>query len=247
MFGEQALSTLYWASDPTAQDPGIALITSGEEMRSPEPTTSIKYKKQRKLLRHGSIRKIVGQVRGSGKIGATSSQKEGQRLFLPSKGRLTNKGRESGPYRLSLTTKDHARSSHRSVPTDNLESYRSDDTCQERDIQEPTNPDELTLSDALGDAGYLVKQSLVDERSTERDAANDKRESFHVNLAPEEVDSMVQEIYDQTIPEVYLSLFIYWIRESDENYDSAKGLIREMGLDQVRNFGTTHIAARIAH
>lgn len=57
--------------------------------------------------------------------------------------------------------------------------------------------------------------------------------SLHVNWTPKDVERMAREICDETIADVHLSLFGYWIREQPENYDVAKAYIRELSLDQV--------------
>ena len=36
-----------------------------------------------------------------------------------------------------------------------------------------------------------------------------------------------------TIADVHLSLFGYWIKESDENFKEAKKHLRELGVDRV--------------
>jgi hypothetical protein len=58
--------------------------------------------------------------------------------------------------------------------------------------------------------------------------------SFHVNFTLDEVDRVAQEISDNTVAPVTLSLFTFWICESRENYETAKSRIRELSLDQVR-------------
>jgi hypothetical protein len=58
-------------------------------------------------------------------------------------------------------------------------------------------------------------------------------QSLHVNWKLQDVERMVREIFDETIADVHLSLFGYWIREQPGNYDIAKAYIRELSLDQV--------------
>lgn len=62
---------------------------------------------------------------------------------------------------------------------------------------------------------------------------NQQAQLLHVNWTREDVIRMAKEIYDETIPEVHLSLLGYWIREQNEHYDIAKTYIRELSLDQV--------------
>ena len=57
--------------------------------------------------------------------------------------------------------------------------------------------------------------------------------SLEVNYTTEDVQRMAEEIYEETTADVHLSLFAYWIRESGENFASAKKVIRELSLDQV--------------
>ena len=65
----------------------------------------------------------------------------------------------------------------------------------------------------------------------------DRIQSFHVKWTHADVIRLAREIYEETVPEVHLSLFVYWICESTDNYELAKVHIRELGLDQVRISG----------
>lgn len=58
-------------------------------------------------------------------------------------------------------------------------------------------------------------------------------ESLHVNFSHDDVRCIAQEIYDETVAEVNLSLFSYWINESSKNYQEASLHIRELRLDHV--------------
>ncbi|XP_014551894.1 hypothetical protein COCVIDRAFT_111729 [Bipolaris victoriae FI3] len=60
-------------------------------------------------------------------------------------------------------------------------------------------------------------------------------ESLRVNFSHEEVRRIAQEIYDETVAEVNLSLFSYWINESSKNYEEASLHIRELRLDHGYN------------
>ncbi|KAJ6192973.1 hypothetical protein J3E72DRAFT_407600 [Bipolaris maydis] len=66
-------------------------------------------------------------------------------------------------------------------------------------------------------------------------------ESLHVNFSHDEVRRIAQEIYDETVAEVNLSLFSYWINENSKNYQEASLHIRELRLDHGYNL------ARIAN
>ncbi|KAF2662530.1 hypothetical protein K491DRAFT_709884 [Lophiostoma macrostomum CBS 122681] len=50
--------------------------------------------------------------------------------------------------------------------------------------------------------------------------------SFHVTYSSVEVERIAREVYDETIAEVHLSLFIFWISESPKHYEQAKEYIR---------------------
>jgi hypothetical protein len=58
-------------------------------------------------------------------------------------------------------------------------------------------------------------------------------ESFHVRYSDSEVARLATEIHEQTIADVHLSLFTYWISEHKSHYEQARVHIRELGLDQV--------------
>lgn len=60
-----------------------------------------------------------------------------------------------------------------------------------------------------------------------------RNQSLHVTWTEADVTRLAQEIYDETIAEVHLSLFGFWVREKEEHYRLAKRYIRELGLDQV--------------
>lgn len=49
----------------------------------------------------------------------------------------------------------------------------------------------------------------------------------------DEIDKLTKEIYDDTINEVLLNLFINWIRRKPENFAQARENIRELALDQA--------------
>ncbi|CAG5171329.1 uncharacterized protein ALTATR162_LOCUS7309 [Alternaria atra] len=62
-----------------------------------------------------------------------------------------------------------------------------------------------------------------------------RRESLRVNLTPEDVERFAGEVRNMTIADVHLSLFGYWIKESDENFREAKKHLRELGVDRGYN------------
>lgn len=57
--------------------------------------------------------------------------------------------------------------------------------------------------------------------------------SFCVTFSPDEVLRLAKEVYDETVAEVTLSLFIFWVCEKEDHYEAAKLHVRELGLDQV--------------
>ena len=57
---------------------------------------------------------------------------------------------------------------------------------------------------------------------------------FRVTYSPNEVVQLAKEIREETVAEVHLSLFIWWVCESNEHFEQAKIHLRELGLDQVR-------------
>jgi hypothetical protein len=60
-----------------------------------------------------------------------------------------------------------------------------------------------------------------------------RNESLHVKWTQNDVTRMAGEIYDESIPAVYLSLLGFWICENNAHYEMAKAHIRELSLDQV--------------
>jgi len=60
-----------------------------------------------------------------------------------------------------------------------------------------------------------------------------RNESLHVKWTENDVIRMAGEIYDESIPVVYLSLLGFWICEDNAHYEMAKAHIRELSLDQV--------------
>lgn len=57
--------------------------------------------------------------------------------------------------------------------------------------------------------------------------------SLHVHYTVDDIERMAKEIFEGIIPAVHLSLLGYWICESNQHYELAKGFIRELYLDQV--------------
>jgi ABC-type Zn2+ transport system substrate-binding protein/surface adhesin len=68
-----------------------------------------------------------------------------------------------------------------------------------------------------------------------------RHESLHVNFTPEDVKRIAGEIRDKTVADVHLSLFGYWIKESDENFKEAKKHLRELGVDRVSCLNPFHL------
>ena len=68
-----------------------------------------------------------------------------------------------------------------------------------------------------------------------------RRESLRVNLTPEDVERFAGEVRNMTIADVHLSLFGYWIKESDENFREAKKHLRELGVDRVSSLIPCHL------
>lgn len=66
-----------------------------------------------------------------------------------------------------------------------------------------------------------------------RESHHARDPSFHVAFSPEEVAQVAREIADETVAEVTLSLFIFWVREKREHYEEAKLHIRQLSLDKV--------------
>ncbi|USP79124.1 uncharacterized protein yc1106_06398 [Curvularia clavata] len=86
-----------------------------------------------------------------------------------------------------------------------------------------------------------IEKRNDDPESSGRFRSHQRGKSFHVNFTPDDVQRIAKEIYDQTIADVHLSLFSYWINESEEHYEEAKRHIRELRLDHGYNL------ARIAN
>lgn len=65
-----------------------------------------------------------------------------------------------------------------------------------------------------------------------------RNESLHVQWTESDVIRMAGEIYDGSIPAVYLSLLGFWICENNAHYKMASAHIRELSLDQVSSRST---------
>ena len=70
--------------------------------------------------------------------------------------------------------------------------------------------------------------------SKDGSSLHQRAQSLHVNWTEADVTRLAREIYNQTVADVHLSLFGFWIREDEQHYEIAKQHIRELGLDQVR-------------
>ncbi|CAA9967016.1 hypothetical protein PTMSG1_10375 [Pyrenophora teres f. maculata] len=62
-----------------------------------------------------------------------------------------------------------------------------------------------------------------------------RQPSLYVTLSSNDLERLTEELYDQTIADVHLSLFIFWINTSSENYDVARKYIRELSCDKGYN------------
>jgi hypothetical protein len=58
-------------------------------------------------------------------------------------------------------------------------------------------------------------------------------ESIDLTYTETDIARMAEEVKSETIADVNLSLFVYYILKSDENYELAKKYVRELGLDAV--------------
>ena len=67
--------------------------------------------------------------------------------------------------------------------------------------------------------------------------------SFHVNYSTEEITNIAREIKEETVADVHMSLFTYWVCEKSAHFKEAKKHIRELGLDQV----STPVAGHSPH
>ena len=83
--------------------------------------------------------------------------------------------------------------------------------------------------------GLSISPDPCIEDSNKGSSLHQRTQSLHVKWTQADVTRLAREIYDETIAEVHLSLFGYWLREKDEHYEMAKQHIRELGLDQVRS------------
>ncbi|KAI4923668.1 uncharacterized protein J4E92_007642 [Alternaria infectoria] len=91
--------------------------------------------------------------------------------------------------------------------------------------------DNRRFRDECGECeGTHVAHDLASPTPSSRHRRN---ESLHVNLSAEEVKKYADEVRNMTIADVHLSLFGYWIKESDEHFQEAKKYLRELGLDRV--------------
>ncbi|KAF2751352.1 hypothetical protein M011DRAFT_523354 [Sporormia fimetaria CBS 119925] len=64
--------------------------------------------------------------------------------------------------------------------------------------------------------------------------------NFQVHFSPNEVAILADEVYNDTVAEVTFSLFLFWVTSRQDNYETARGYIRELGLDQ--GYTTNRIA-----
>ncbi|KAI4689043.1 hypothetical protein J4E81_007760 [Alternaria sp. BMP 2799] len=93
--------------------------------------------------------------------------------------------------------------------------------------------DNRRFRDECGECeGTHVAHDLASPTPSSRHRRN---ESLHVNLSQEEVKKYADEVRNMTIADVHLSLFGYWIKESDEHFQEAKKYLRELGLDRGYN------------
>lgn len=68
---------------------------------------------------------------------------------------------------------------------------------------------------------------------TPRQLRHAREKSLHVQYTHTDVARLAKEVIAQTIADVELSLFGFWIREDKLHFEQAKLHIRELSLDQV--------------
>lgn len=79
----------------------------------------------------------------------------------------------------------------------------------------------------------VEKRDIYAFQAPQGSAHHQRDLSSTVNWAWSEFERIATQLYDGTIADIELSLFAYWIIEKEENYRIAKGLVRELALDQV--------------
>ncbi|KAG9188378.1 hypothetical protein G6011_02301 [Alternaria panax] len=111
-----------------------------------------------------------------------------------------------------------------SVDPGDYDQYDHDNTVDNQQLRE----------ECQGCQGTHVAHDLTPTPPSNRNY-HQRHESLHVHLTPKDVERFVDEIRSSTIADVHLSLFGYWIKESDENFREAKKHLRELGLDRGYN------------
>ncbi|CAN9326644.1 unnamed protein product [Alternaria sp. RS040] len=110
------------------------------------------------------------------------------------------------------------------IKPDDYYRYECNDTVDDQDVRE--EPQECKDTHVVhGSARAPLGNRKYDQH----------HESLHVNLTPDDVERFASEIRNMTIADVHLSLFGYWIKESDENFKEAKKHLRELGVDRGYN------------
>jgi hypothetical protein len=79
----------------------------------------------------------------------------------------------------------------------------------------------------------IEPQEEYTSKSSEPAVHHHRGLSLHIDWSLDDVKDLVDQLYDGTIVDVKLSLLAFWIKEKEENYQLARGLIRELGVDQV--------------
>ncbi|KAH4066840.1 hypothetical protein HBH50_143770 [Parastagonospora nodorum] len=152
----------------------------------------------------------------------------------PARNNETDRSRRSGSQRLlpqntaagqevvlAPTRLFHGASSTQASSTRSKSVYSQDDT-RGSSIRSKSLYSQNDKSQAEGVASDLIDSGYHHQRN----------ESLHVQWTQNDVTRMAGEIYDESIPAVYLSLLGFWICENNANYEMAKAHIRELSLDQ---------------
>ncbi|EAT81178.2 hypothetical protein SNOG_11470 [Parastagonospora nodorum SN15] len=154
----------------------------------------------------------------------------------PARNNETDRSRRSGSQRLlpqntaagqevvlAPTRLFHGASSTQASSTRSKSVYSQDDT-RGSSIRSKSLYSQNDKSQAEGVASDLIDSGYHHQRN----------ESLHVQWTQNDVTRMAGEIYDESIPAVYLSLLGFWICENNANYEMAKAHIRELSLDQAQ-------------
>ncbi|KAF2853471.1 hypothetical protein T440DRAFT_547638 [Plenodomus tracheiphilus IPT5] len=245
----QSLVGTRLAVPPPLLSPSVA--TKRSVIPSDHETHSVNSMNRRILNPGKSFRNLLGQVRHSNE----SDQAEREYLLQRVDTRSSFTAREHIDYKSDTSeTVDNipgdyqkrVTNGERTVTVDATVNVKSDYAfhqprpCSHLNSTPPTSHYQFQRPNTSDPIDSTLDYNASPTPNMAESFEHRRGDSFHVNWTALDLPRLAQEIYEETIADVHLSLFGYWVREKVEHYETGKAHIRELALDQGYKVDRTH-------